>query len=90
MSIESAKAFIQQMKTDTEFAKKMTACNNTEEFHKQILALGFDFTLKELCSLNGELSEDQLCDVAGGNLQYTCTQPVPVMGVYDCKEGEYF
>lgn len=66
MSIESAKAFIERMKTDEEFAKKVMECKDAEARMVVAKAAGFDFTAEEVRASQGELSEDELQGAAGG------------------------
>jgi predicted ribosomally synthesized peptide with nif11-like leader len=70
MSIESAKSFIERMKTDEAFAKKVTACKDAEERSAFVQEEGFDFTASELREAGTVLSDDDLEGVAGGR---TCT-----------------
>jgi len=67
MSIESAKAFIERMKTDEEFAKKVTACKDSDARLALIKGDGYDFTPEEIAELRGKLSDDELDSVAGGH-----------------------
>jgi predicted ribosomally synthesized peptide with nif11-like leader len=66
MSIESAKAFMERMNTDKEFAKIFFACKDQDTARHVIIAEGFDFTREELKSLQQELSDEALESVAGG------------------------
>lgn len=66
MSIESAKAFIDRMNTDEEFAKKVTACKDAGTRMAYIKDEGFDFTVAEITTVKGELSDEELDLVAGG------------------------
>ncbi|HBV97168.1 MAG: bacteriocin [Peptococcaceae bacterium BICA1-7] len=66
MSIESAKAFLDRMKTDEEFAKKVTACKNADTRMAYIKNEGFNFTVAEINTVKDELSDEELDLVAGG------------------------
>lgn len=66
MSIEAAKAFIERMRTDEEFAKKVNACKDAEERKALVLEAGFDFTASEIENAGQELSDHDLDRVAGG------------------------
>lgn len=66
MSIESAKAFTEKMKTDSEFAKKVLACKGGTERIEFVKKAGFDFTKEEIKEVTSELSDDELNAVAGG------------------------
>ena len=66
MSIVSAKTFIEKMKTDEEFAKKMSECKDKEAGMAFVRAAGFDFTLEELDGFMREMTDDELEAVVGG------------------------
>ena len=66
MSISSAKDFMEKMKNDKEFAKKINEFKNPTELQGFVTKAGFDFTKEELNSLSTELSDDDLEKVAGG------------------------
>lgn len=57
MSNESAKAFIERMKADKEFANKIAAIKDPKERIRQIKAEGFDFSIEELKSGERGLKE---------------------------------
>lgn len=67
MSIESAKAFIEKMKNDEEFAKKIMAETNQEARMALACGEGFAFTKDEIGQVKGELTDDELDLVAGGS-----------------------
>ncbi|MEN6462097.1 MAG: Nif11-like leader peptide family natural product precursor [Syntrophomonas sp.] len=71
MSIHSAKKFIERMKTDEDFAKKVIACKDSEERLAFVKMEGFDFTSAEITQKAGELSDEELERVSGG---YICGQ----------------
>ena len=66
MSIESAKAFIEKMKTDEDFNQKVKGCKDAEERMAFVKEAGFDFTSEELKEVSENLSDDDLDGVAGG------------------------
>ena len=66
MSIESAKLFIERVKSDEEFAKKIVECKVVEARMTFMRDAGFDFTAAELAEVMGELSDGELDKVAGG------------------------
>ena len=66
MSIESARAFVERVKTDEEFAKRVTGAASREERLEISKSEGFDFTPEELKTVTGELSVEELETVAGG------------------------
>ena len=67
MSVESAKSFVERMKTDEDFAKAVTECKDSEGRKEFIVAKGFDFTVDELSQARGnELNDEQLEAVSAG------------------------
>jgi len=73
MSIESAKTFVEKMKNDEDFRKKVTECKDNEARKAHVLKEGFDFSVEELKKCTGELSDEQLDAVAGGKwCDYHC------------------
>lgn len=73
MSVESAKVFMEKMKTDQDFAKKVMECKDAEARKALVKAEGFDFSAEELKEVGAELSDSELDAVAGGScLVDTC------------------
>ena len=66
MSIESAQDFVERVKSDDEFAKRVAGTASREERAEIATAEGFDFTPEELKSVTEELSVEELEAVAGG------------------------
>lgn len=66
MSIESAKTFMERMKTDQDFAKKVMAAKDADERRALVKEEGYDFTAEELKELGDEISDSELDAVAGG------------------------
>jgi predicted ribosomally synthesized peptide with nif11-like leader len=71
MSIESAKAFMERMQTDNDFAKKIMACKDWETARPLILGAGYEFTLDEFKTvqkdiLDAALDDEALQNVSGG------------------------
>ncbi len=66
MSIESAKAFYERIKTDEEFARQVSNKKNKEERLRFVSEMGYNFTKEELDALSTELPEFQLDEVSGG------------------------
>lgn len=66
MSIESAKAFVERMKMDREFAKKINAFSRFEDVQDYVKAVGFDFSKEDLQEIQMEVAEDELNQVSGG------------------------
>ncbi len=78
MSVESAEAFVERMKTDEEFAKRIAAAESSEQRWAVVKAEGFDFTKEEIEEATAELSEDELASVAAGDdPPVICTNPEP-------------
>ncbi len=55
MSIESARAFIERMKTDGEFRRRIAEAESPEVRARILKYEGFDFTDRELDSLKSEV-----------------------------------
>ena len=71
MSVESAKAYIEKVKTDEEFRNKIAATTDKEERAAILKAEGFDFTEEDVNAISSdELSDEELDKVAGG---YGCS-----------------
>ena len=66
MSLESAKAFIDRMKTDTQFAKKVAECTDDAARQALVQGAGYSFTPEEIRSVAGGLGDDVLAAVVGG------------------------
>ena len=67
MSIESAKEFLEKVKSDEDFSKKVGEKAAPEERMEYIKTAGFDFTKEELDTVTSELSVEQLEEVSGGH-----------------------
>ncbi len=72
MSIESAKAFMERMKTDEDFRKEVTDCKDADDRMKLVEEKGYTFTTEEIKSLVEALTDDELNKVAGGNWAPGC------------------
>ncbi len=66
MSIESAKAFLEKVRTDDAFRKQVGEKATTEDRLEFIKTQGFDFTKEDLTEVQSELGDDELAQVAGG------------------------
>jgi predicted ribosomally synthesized peptide with nif11-like leader len=66
MSLESAKSFIERMKNDEDFRKKVVECKSSEARKAFALKEGFDFSVHDLKACTGELSEEELNNVSAG------------------------
>jgi predicted ribosomally synthesized peptide with nif11-like leader len=65
MSLESAKAFLDRMNSDKEFAKKIFECKSEDAQKAIIQDAGYSFTRAEISQLV-EIDDEQLESVAGG------------------------
>lgn len=72
MSIESAKAFIERMKSDEVFAKEVTRYKEKDERYDFVVSQGFEFTEEELKAQRSELTEDEMNAISGGWCIYRC------------------
>jgi len=68
MSIESAKAFIERMKTDEDFPKKVLECEDSESRMAAIKCAGYDCTQEEINNVISSLSDEDLGQVCGGGI----------------------
>lgn len=76
MSIESANAFLERIKTDEDFKKKVGWKKTAEERMKFVKSQGFDFTKEDIVSVRVQLTNDEL--VVGGDLVFmgTCCRAI--------------
>ncbi|HEX3011741.1 MAG TPA: Nif11-like leader peptide family natural product precursor [Syntrophomonadaceae bacterium] len=78
MSIESAKAFVEKLKTDEDFAKQVKDCKDAAARKAFANAEGFDFTKAEIEEVASQLSDEQLDSVAGGcGVDVSCIYDYP-------------
>ncbi len=68
MSIESAKAFLERMKTDEDFRNSVGEIGTAEERMEFVTAAGFDFTKEELKDVQEkmQLTDEELGRLSGG------------------------
>ncbi len=66
MSMESAKAFIERMKTDEEFARLVANKKDNEGRMKFVTAEGFNISSEEIKKATEALADEDLAQVAGG------------------------
>ena len=64
--MDSAKAFIEKMKSDEGFHNRVMAIKGVDERLQFMSSEGFDFTQDEIKQVTEELSDEQLDAVAGG------------------------
>jgi len=78
MSIESAKAFIEKMNTDAEFAKRAMEQKGKEQISAFLKAEGYEFSEEDFkaaseCLAGTELSDENLSSVTGGHCAFGCS-----------------
>ena len=69
MSMESANAFIERLKTDEAFGIQVAEYADKEALVQFAITNGFDFTAKELETAKSELSDNDIENLAGGRLR---------------------
>ena len=70
MSIQSAEAFIERLKTDEEFRNRITKAETAEARKAIIKAEGFEFTKEDIKKGMELLTDDELDQVAGGGIDF--------------------
>ena len=68
MSIESAKTYVERMKTDEEFRKKVLSIEDAGKRMKFVKMQGFDFSANEIKGVLAELEDSDLERGLGGDL----------------------
>ena len=81
MSIESAKAFIERMKTDEEFNNRVSTAEDQKARIALVKAEGFDFSVEDINAVKSELTGDDLDAIAGGGCNYDACG-----NVMDCSD----
>ena len=76
MSIKSANAFLERMKTDEDFRKEVTEIKDSEGRMKFVKSVGFDFTKEESRQFDSKAYEEELEHVVGCGRSYG----------FDCRE----
>ncbi len=66
MSIDLAKAYMERIKTDEVFAKKVNSIEDKAARKEYVEQEGYTFTKEELEEVSSELNENELDAVAGG------------------------
>jgi len=89
MSIESAKAFLEKVRSNEDFRKSVGEIATAEERMKYVKEEGFDFTKEEINLLKDELGADDLDTVAGGVLN-TCDDPVKEAYAQGCTGYDHY
>ncbi len=82
MSMESAKAFIDRMRTDEVFARVVVQCKDQETRMAFAVEQGFDFTSEEVNSLKTQLTDEELNSVGGGLWVDPACQVLTIDGQY--------
>jgi predicted ribosomally synthesized peptide with nif11-like leader len=67
MSMESARAFLKRMKSDSAFAERVTACKDANERVAMVKAAGYEFANDDL-----PLDDAELNAVSGGTGVRAC------------------
>ncbi len=66
MSLKPAREFVDRMKIDEDFRKKVTDCKDAETRKAFVKESGFDFTAEDIELVRAELSDDDIMAIAGG------------------------
>ena len=66
MGIESAKAYLERMRNDEEFRKKVLVCTDAKSRMALVNAEGFDFTEEDIKVVTAALGDKELASAAGG------------------------
>jgi len=74
MSIESAKAFIERMKTDEKFASQVMECKDQDSRMGFVKGEGYEFTVEEITAQQEQLSPQDLETITGGAQTTSCWQ----------------
>ncbi|TLU83857.1 MAG: Nif11-like leader peptide family natural product precursor [Chlorobium sp.] len=73
MSIDQAKAFLQELARNKELKQKLSDFSTAEERMQLAKESGFEFTAEEFNNARSELFDDELDAVSGG--AWTCGTP---------------
>ncbi len=69
MTIESAKAFVERMKSDEDFRKEVGEKSSSEDRMKFVKDNGFDFSKEEIEQVKSEMSDEELDGMATGGIE---------------------
>ena len=72
MSIESAQAFIERLKTDGDFRNRVTAAETAEARKTIAEAEGFAFSKEDINAEVGQLTEEDMELISGGAANCGC------------------
>lgn len=79
MSIDLAKAYLERIKTDEVFAKKVNSFEDKAARKDYVVQAGYTFTKEEIEEVSSELSEGELDAVAGGCfIEVGCVLDLPI------------
>ena len=80
MSVESAKAFLERMKSDSAFRQSVLGAKDDAERNELVVEAGFEFTKEEIdqarSEFQGELNDEELRLVAGGTCRGARVPPL--------------
>jgi len=79
MSVESAKAFVERIKTDPEFKKRVVECEGAEARVALLESEGHEFAAEDFVNSEGEIDDALLEKISGGAAYKHTTSEV----VYD-------
>ncbi len=71
MSLDQARLFIERMKSDEAFSKRVLAIEDVDTRMACIQGEGFDCSEAEIKGVSGELSDEELDHAAGGHVPVT-------------------
>ncbi len=84
MSMESAKAFMERMKNDEDFCKKVIECKDNEARKAFVEKEGLDFTPDDIEELR-LLGDGEIEGIAGSGTCFWETGPGCTRGWHGCK-----
>lgn len=71
MSVESARSFLEKVKSDDDFHLKLVKAGSNKEMRQQVIKdAGFDFTEEDWKTARAELSDEELDQVSGGCIHF--------------------
>ena len=72
MSIESAKAFLEKVKSDEDLLAKLSDATGGEDRLNIAKSEGFEFSKEEMLKVQEELGDKELASVVGGRTKIVC------------------
>jgi predicted ribosomally synthesized peptide with nif11-like leader len=82
MSRETAKSFMEKLKTDAALADQVKNAKTADEVVQKAMEMGYAFSEQDLLEVTAQLSESELQGVSGGKTTCTC-------GYYSDGPGGY-